>query len=638
MAKIKNRDFFKSQSQNAETAHTAAGNPDPQDTTEPAADAGPQDTPHIHAPLKVARELLDLVTLSSKALHEAGLDAETRGVADLCSRLSKERFTVAVVGEFSTGKSSLINRLLERDIMPTADLPTTAMACKITFGQSEGMTVFARNGQVADRLPLSPESWKGLTADNFTDREPEGGVLVTLPDRWLARNGLEIIDTPGAGDLDPRRLKATERAIINSDATVVTISALKALSLTEQAFIRQKIAATRVPFVAIALTRLDQIPEEERAQAVDFVFKKLETLKLRLPVVVPSDVPMGEPQNKPIRGIDGLRRLIEAWAADPERAALTAEWLRANTASIVAQGIGLLGERRSLLDAKDVEREKLIAAKTAALAKVASRWDSLRDEMQTRALKCCDAFRTKADEIGGVILETLQHEADRQTDVRRWLEKEYGYRVKRELNAACITLNNYVGTIIANDMRWLNAQLNSQFKTMVSTTTESIAFKDDFTPDVNEKTLNLEDLGKKQVRATIVSMAASIGTALALAGAGPGLAILGTMGVGGGGNLLVRQIFSKKAAEQRQEVIRLIDADIPRIIAVSTEDSMVKIKLAYHNIITESHATERRWMQSQRELIKKANAAPADDSELKRLDVAIDSLKTISDKLNAGLR
>ncbi|MGE3445882.1 MAG: dynamin family protein [Acidimicrobiia bacterium] len=61
---------------------------------------------------------------------------------DLAERLERatarhreRRFHIAVVGEFERGKSTLVNALLERDLMATGVLPLTAVATAVGFGE-----------------------------------------------------------------------------------------------------------------------------------------------------------------------------------------------------------------------------------------------------------------------------------------------------------------------------------------------------------------------------------------------------------------------------------------------------------------------------------------------------------------------
>ena len=73
----------------------------------------------------------------------------SRGVLlrDLSHRLRTDRFTLAVVGEFSRGKSTLINALLgQRELLPTAIEPATAAITLLTHGDSPTATVNYEDG------------------------------------------------------------------------------------------------------------------------------------------------------------------------------------------------------------------------------------------------------------------------------------------------------------------------------------------------------------------------------------------------------------------------------------------------------------------------------------------------------------
>lgn len=49
-------------------------------------------------------------------------------------RLTDGRLRLAVIGEFSSGKSTFINGLLRAPVLPVAVLPTTATAVTIEYG------------------------------------------------------------------------------------------------------------------------------------------------------------------------------------------------------------------------------------------------------------------------------------------------------------------------------------------------------------------------------------------------------------------------------------------------------------------------------------------------------------------------
>jgi len=50
----------------------------------------------------------------------------SKSLEETLEKLETENFKVVVVGEFSRGKSTFINALLGRDVLPSSALPTTA--------------------------------------------------------------------------------------------------------------------------------------------------------------------------------------------------------------------------------------------------------------------------------------------------------------------------------------------------------------------------------------------------------------------------------------------------------------------------------------------------------------------------------
>lgn len=71
----------------------------------------------------------------------------TEGVIDrpavekIAREIQAERFTVAALGGFSTGKTTFFNALLKEDLLPTADGPTTTAVTRITYGPNKKATV-----------------------------------------------------------------------------------------------------------------------------------------------------------------------------------------------------------------------------------------------------------------------------------------------------------------------------------------------------------------------------------------------------------------------------------------------------------------------------------------------------------------
>ena len=615
MAKIKNTDYFRKSSESnkdsrptQETSETCAESP--KSISQNKTDNTPQPE-KVQIPRKVllSAQLLQTVKTASIELNEVGFTGLANDMAGLYRLASNKRFTVAFVGEFSRGKSSLINRILNKELLPVATLPTTALLTRIVYGDTPRMTVCSKDGKKIKELPVKQESWDGLKAANFGEKEPEGMVIVEYPDKWLGEYAIDFLDTPGAGDLEEKRAMVIERAMVNADAAIIAIDANKALSQTEQLFIQQKIMSRGVPFVALAVTKLDLLSPDDRLQVISFISNRLKTLKISMPIVVADDT-IEIPElnsldaNNILVGINKLKGLVLAWMGNKDRRALMEKWLSINALSILNSAHACLLQQKQILDAKDVEKEKIIRQRNNALSEVHSRWESLRKMMEERCDNCTEAFTKAAEEAGKTIVENLQHEVDRQPNPKDWLEKEYSYRVKRELSAISLSLDNLVAKRVTIDMHWLNSELNKQFKEIVGLEVAALMSKEDFQPNVDEQAIKLKSLKDQSVKATVVTSVVTLGAALMLGVAGGAPLILATMGVGTAANIISRKALEKEGIEQRETIKRLIAEQIPIVISEASSDSATKIKIIYNDIISESHNTESRWMSAQRSLIR----------------------------------
>ena len=618
MNKIKNANFFKkplpTAPQNGPTAQQPQQTPAPQ-APQPAAaqQAQPQPPRIIH----ISSELLDEVKKTIALLKEQELPVHAKQVAQLCGNVLNERFAIAVVGEFSKGKSTLINRLVNAEVLPTSVLPTTALLTRIRYGAQPKLTAVNKSGQ-RRAMPLQPQSWEGLTATNFGDREPEGFVEVELPNTWLGQNNIEVIDTPGAGDLEASRAAVIERCLMGAEACVVVMAATKLLSITEREFIRKKLLSRNIPFMAIALTHMDQVPAEERVNVIDYLYKQLEGMKLKVPVfVADDDVHLPGSVYDDICGFDCLRKMVASWMIHPERRELTEQWLKTNVADVLGNALATLQQQQAFLQAKDSEREQLIARRNNALAQIDSKWKELRDEMETRCNRCIQQFNTRAAECGDTIIETLQHEVGRQPNPKQWVDEEYAYRVKRELSAVSLALDQRVAHSLNVDLKWLNEQISRQFQMVLNIRPDDLNSKEELQPDVNERAVRLQDIKDQSTKATILTTCATLGTALMLGVSGAAPLILATMGVGTGANLLSRRMLDKKAKEQQQKIKELIATEVKRIMQEASADSEVKIRLLYNDIIRQSRNVENRWMQAQRDLIRQTTEGNVDEARQK---------------------
>ena len=95
-------------------------------------------------------------TISKSLLLTTALEQVTKERESLLSDLNEENgIKVPIVGDFSAGKSSLINALIERNgLLPVDITPETAVAYEMYFSQNEKVELY-RNGQKIDEQPIN---------------------------------------------------------------------------------------------------------------------------------------------------------------------------------------------------------------------------------------------------------------------------------------------------------------------------------------------------------------------------------------------------------------------------------------------------------------------------------------------------
>ena len=210
-------------------------------------------------------EVLD-ATLS--ALGGFALDQEQEETAArieaLRAKAADRVFRVAVAGEFSTGKSALINALLGEELLPTGLEACTAVVTRIRRalpGEEPGVSVrFRKSGlERVDRDQLREH----LTFEGKAGDDAPLEAVVALPAGTLLDHGIELVDTPGVNDPDARGEQVTLGFLPQADAIIFLTHAARAFKESELEFLRDRIGDQDRDRVLFVVNACDLLEEKE---------------------------------------------------------------------------------------------------------------------------------------------------------------------------------------------------------------------------------------------------------------------------------------------------------------------------------------------------------------------------------------
>ncbi len=166
---------------------------------------------------------LHLLATIERVVSARGL-VEFRGtIASLLDRAEDRTFEIAVFGRVSSGKSSLLNAVLETDILPVGVTPVTAVPTRISYGETPGFSVIFADAP-AKTFGISRLAEFAAEQHNPGNRKHVARVLVTLPSRRL-REGVAFVDTPGLGSLATHGAEGTRASLPRCDLGGVLVDA-----------------------------------------------------------------------------------------------------------------------------------------------------------------------------------------------------------------------------------------------------------------------------------------------------------------------------------------------------------------------------------------------------------------------------
>jgi GTP-binding protein EngB required for normal cell division len=177
--------------------------------------------------------------------------------------------TIAIMGEFSAGKSTFVNALLGQTVAPMGVLPTTSTINVFRRGATGGARVHYRDGRIATLAAADVQPFlHGL------DAAEAARIRHVEIERAGGRVGeAAVVDTPGLNALDAFHEQVAREFLDEADAVVWLFSATRSGAATEAGMLQSLRAGGRQ--VLGVLNKVDTLDDAERVELAQYLRKQL---------------------------------------------------------------------------------------------------------------------------------------------------------------------------------------------------------------------------------------------------------------------------------------------------------------------------------------------------------------------------
>jgi GTP-binding protein EngB required for normal cell division len=386
------------------------------------------------------------ISLASEVIREYQL-TDLLPLFDSIERQSQRQYlNVAVFGRFKAGKSSFLNHLLGRPILPVGVVPVTSVVTEIGYSPREFAEVIFQPDHKIEQIRLpeisayvseseNPGNWRGVEA-----------VCAFVPEMAPYRQ-LRLIDTPGLESLFAHNAEASLAWSPNTDLALVAVGVDPPLTQQDVSLIERLRRFT--PNVSVLLTKVDLLAPAELQEVLAFVNSQLRAKFSNAVRVFPYSVKPGYEELH-----DGFKKEHLAKTLGQFQKECSAGISR-KLHTLLSSAAGYLELARKSTEAKELEREQLREEVLGSPQVLAA------TELQFRLLAKHAAARTRP------LIERHLHEVV-FSPLRKTLEDRLETEVSRWPRSFAALLTHFE--------EWLRAQLHAELS-VVSATEHDVFFE-----------------------------------------------------------------------------------------------------------------------------------------------------------------
>lgn len=178
-------------------------------------------------------------------------------------KVNEFKVTTPIIGGFSTGKSSMINAVVEDNILKTDITPETAIPTEICFGDNNV------------KLYNDTKLIKNITINDFKENESNVNevdlIRLELSNSFLSQiKNIKLVDMPGFDSGIELHNKAIDNYLPNSLAYIITFASDESVIKESIVNLLGELKLHEVP-VYVVITKCDKVNESDLNKIIDYM-------------------------------------------------------------------------------------------------------------------------------------------------------------------------------------------------------------------------------------------------------------------------------------------------------------------------------------------------------------------------------
>lgn len=550
--------------------------------------------------------------------------------------IRQDRYKILVLGEFKRGKSTLVNALLGRSILPMDVLPETATLNEVVYSEKPFVKVFYSNSLVEDGT-LTPEFLKRFSANAENSQAYlVDKIQMGYPLPFLANN-ITLVDTPGVADLDETRCDVTYKILPEANAVIFLLDANTPLTQSERDFLVDRLLPQGVDNILFLLNKYDFIDEEEDEGFLEDVENRLRSILTDgegqelfsdihiLPISAKMALEGYLYENNNLIKTSGLNQVQNQLTQMLSKGSVEAtkiasyrhkyEVLLQYIARKISEDITLQSLSLQELDCVDKNLQTLLDSKGDVRERVSLYVDSMRTAILGMAQKSIKCFQEK-------LITNVHEDVDsfKGTELDEFVNKTLARYIKREYETWITVYTPQVQILLKKLQEEIALGLMESFENTVNLDTYVNEFQ---TQKTEVASFSVDDIGVVDKKSLVAGLgiAGVVGVVLA----GTPLVLMGAMAGYSLRDKIKERLLKSKLDSAKADILPQLDATIIEGVNKIFDELTAYIDQQCHSIEFAANESYEELLQAYREKIDcqiQANGAQSNQTKQE-----LDSLK-----------